>query len=140
MTFTFHRNDATFSAVSSTDVTNITNIATAWTTYNPTVTAQTGTFTSVSGAGWYQQIGKTVAITIKVTVTTSGTAANAVFADLPISAVVQSCGAGQEVVTNGAALAATFTSSRVSIVKYDNTTPPISSTSQLVVSGVYQSV
>jgi hypothetical protein len=151
MTNTFHRNDATFSQVgysdlsgtlpSSTVTISSTQItATAWTTYNPNITASSGSFTTVSGAGWYQQIGKTVAINIKVTVTTSGTASNGLSVDLPVSGLVPSMLLGREIAINGAALTGTISSSSVFILKYDNTTPPTSSGSVLIVSGVYQSV
>ena len=49
---------------------------TAWTTYTPSVTAGAGTFGSVSATGRYKQIGKTVFVSIDVTITTNGTANN----------------------------------------------------------------
>lgn len=56
---------------------------TAWSTYTPTVTATVGTFTTVSGAGRYKKIGKTVFWSVLVTVTTKGTAATGMTIDLP---------------------------------------------------------
>lgn len=58
----------------------------AWTAYTPTITSSAGTPTTVSGAGRYKQIGKTVFFSINVTVTTKGTAAGSMRATLPISA------------------------------------------------------
>jgi hypothetical protein len=140
MTFTFHRNDATFSAISSTDVSNITNIATAWTTYNPNITAASGAFTTVSGAGRYQQIGKTVAIFIQITVTSSGTAGGAVLADLPVNAVSNTILAGRENIVSGSMLQSILLSSSAKIFKYDNSLPAISAGAVLLVSGIYESV
>src|SRR6187551_965140 len=58
----------------------------AWSTYTPTITAGTGTFTTVSGAGRYKKIGRVVHLFILVTITTNGTAASWVQATLPVNA------------------------------------------------------
>jgi hypothetical protein len=56
----------------------------AWTTsFTPTVTAGSGTFTSVSATMAYKQIGKTFCWRALVTITTNGTAAGAVQITLP---------------------------------------------------------
>lgn len=59
---------------------------TAWTTYTPTVTAQTGTPTTVTATGRSKQIGKTIHAEMDVTVTTVGTAAAAMNVTLPLTA------------------------------------------------------
>lgn len=59
----------------------------AWTTYTPTVTAQTGTPTTTTATGRYKQIGKTLFLNVLVTITTVGTATGAVNASLPFTAV-----------------------------------------------------
>lgn len=59
---------------------------TAWTTYTPTVTAGTGTATTVSATGRYKQIGKTVIVQASVTVTSVGTAASNMQISVPITA------------------------------------------------------
>ena len=46
----------------------------AWTAFTPTITASSGTFTTVSGSGRYTRIGKTVTIYIEIVITTAGTA------------------------------------------------------------------
>lgn len=61
------------------------DLSPTWTVFTPTVTAFTGAFTTVSGAGRYQQIGKTVFVTLTVTITTNGTAAAYVVATLPVA-------------------------------------------------------
>jgi hypothetical protein len=55
----------------------------AWSTYSPAVTANSGSFTSVSAAGRYKDLGKTRFITVSVTVTTVGTAAASATIPLP---------------------------------------------------------
>jgi hypothetical protein len=57
----------------------------AWTSYTPTITAGAGTPTTVSATGRYKVFGKTVIVTIDVTVTTTGTAAGAIIATLPLN-------------------------------------------------------
>lgn len=55
----------------------------AWTAYTPTVTASTGTFTTVSATGRYCRIGKIVIVSVAVTITTNGTAAGSIVFTLP---------------------------------------------------------
>lgn len=56
-----------------------------WVSYTPTVTALSGTFTTVSATGAYSQIGKTIFVRFTVTITTNGTAGTAVVITLPAS-------------------------------------------------------
>jgi hypothetical protein len=56
------------------------------TTYTPTITANAGTFTSVSATGRYITIGKLVFISIQITITTNGTASGDIVATLPVAA------------------------------------------------------
>lgn len=65
----------------------------AWTSYTPTVTATTGTFTSVSATGAYKTIGRTMFIRFTVTITTIGTAAGRMLVTLP-SGSFAAAGAG----------------------------------------------
>lgn len=65
---------------------NTAALATDWTVYTPTVTAQTGTFTTVSATGRFKQIGKSVQFRVTVTITTNGTAADSVRVTLPSTA------------------------------------------------------
>lgn len=59
----------------------------AWSTYTPTITAQSGTFTSITSiTGRYKQIGKTVHVNLSFTITTVGTASGYVIASLPVAA------------------------------------------------------
>jgi hypothetical protein len=81
--------DATTSAGAvATTVTKINGVdqTTAWTTYTPTITSQTGTITTSSATGRYKQIGKTVFVEVDITVTTAGTGAGSLLATLPLTA------------------------------------------------------
>ena len=104
----------------------------AWTTWTPTITADTGTFTTVSGAGRYVQTGKTVTGTAVITITTNGTAAGAVKITPPISMsgnyiAGTSVGFGREGSVTGNALNVEYRSASVmGITKYDNTYPAAS--------------
>lgn len=55
----------------------------AWTTYTPTITSSVGTITTATGSGAFQQIGKTVFIRIRASITTNGTGSGTVIATLP---------------------------------------------------------
>jgi len=55
----------------------------AWTSFTPTITAVTGTFTTVSATGYWIQIGKIVHMSFIITITTNGTAAGGVIMTLP---------------------------------------------------------
>jgi roadblock/LC7 domain-containing protein len=59
----------------------------AWTIYTPTVTAGSGSFTTVTASGRYKRIGKLCCVQIDVNITTNGTAAASVIATLPFTAI-----------------------------------------------------
>lgn len=60
---------------------------TAWTTYTPTVTAGSGTFTTVSATGSSKTIGKTVFFHLAIIITTVGTASGQIIATLPVAPI-----------------------------------------------------
>jgi hypothetical protein len=60
--------------------------STAWTSYTPTITALSGTFTTVSAVGAWIRIGKVCVVRQSITITTNGTAAGYVAATLPFNA------------------------------------------------------
>ena len=69
----------------------------AWTTYTPTVSAQSGTYTSVTGTGRYIRVGKLCIVQNNIAITTNGTAAvqtiiTAPFTAANTSVVYQGCG------------------------------------------------
>lgn len=57
----------------------------AWTTYTPTVTAGSGTYTTMTIAGAYQRIGKTCIVRMYLQVDNKGTAAGVMNATLPFT-------------------------------------------------------
>jgi hypothetical protein len=79
---------------------------TAWTSYTPTVTASSGTFTTVSGTGQYQVIGKTCVVSMTIYITTVGTASGTLLATLPFTSAnrVQISGYGMENQNTGSML------------------------------------
>lgn len=56
---------------------------TVWTSYTPTLSAASGTFTTASATGRYKAVGKTLFLQINVAITTNGTAAGSVQVTLP---------------------------------------------------------
>ena len=58
----------------------------AWTTYTPTVTANSGTFTTVAALGRYCRIGKMVHCVIRISITDAGTASLPIVT-LPVAAI-----------------------------------------------------
>lgn len=60
---------------------------TAWTTYTPTVTAVSGTWTSGTASGAYKIIGKTVFLKLRYMNTTTGTATGGIIWSLPFTLV-----------------------------------------------------
>ena len=130
----YQRKDADLDAVA------VSGVAAAWTPYTPTVTAGSGTFTTVSATGRYLRIGKLMNIQIAVTITTNGTAAGAVQATLPATA---GAGvyvlAGRETVVAGKMLQGNIApgGTTVNIFNYDNSYSG-SNGAILIVSGSYE--
>jgi hypothetical protein len=94
----------------------------AWTTYTPTVTAQSGTFTTVSATGRYIRIGKLCIVNVSITVTNNGTAAVQTFATAPFAASSSQIysGCGRENAVQGWMLQSRITTdSTIRIGKYD---------------------
>jgi len=100
------------------------NIGGAWLAWTPTVTAETGTFTTASIVGVYSQIGKTILFKVTLTITTAGTALGAARFTLPVTACTNVyIGGGRENQATAYALQVFQVSSTVAgVVKYDGTT------------------
>lgn len=115
---------------------------TAWTSYSPTVTTGSGTFTTTSTEGHYKTLGKTVWFRAMLTITTNGTAAGLIQLTLPFTAAAHQfslCGA--ETATVGYALEVNIPSSGTTchIRRYDaDTTAYHANGVVLVVGGVYE--
>ncbi len=114
-----------------------------WTAYAPIVTALSGTFTSVSASGKYHTIGKTVFVSVSVTITTPGTG-NYPLVTLPVAPASPSGQylVGRETALNGAALIGQVdraASGKLFIQKYDANPPNVAGW-VLELSGAYESV
>lgn len=114
----------------------------AWTTYTPTITAATGTFTTVSATGRHKVVGKTVHVEISITDTTNGTAAGNVVATLPFAPlstntfVLAGFNGSSGVASMGNV--STAAGGTVNIFKYDGTFP-LATGQTLWLSGIYES-
>lgn len=95
-------------------------------TFTPTITAASGTFTTVSASGEYTKIGNRVLWFVKVTITTNGTAATYVIASgFPFTFGQAHIGNGREIAALGWQLqtAGNASGSAINILKWDNTYP-----------------
>lgn len=90
---------------------------TPWVAYTPTITANAGTFTTVSATGRYLQRGLIVHVHITITITTNGTAATAILATLPITTTANAGGMfiGKETALTGNAITGIVTPSSTSL-------------------------
>jgi hypothetical protein len=129
--------DQVLSKASNTDM-DFTWKGGAWTSYTPTITANTGSFTTVSGTGLYSQIGKVVFYTVQVTITTNGTAAGNIRFTLPLTAKTNDyVGTGRENAVTGVQLISSVNNTLGIIRKYDNSYPG-GTGYQIVVTGMYE--
>lgn len=100
----------------------------AYAAWTPTVSSASGTITTVSGAGRWIQIGKTVFYSAAITITTNGTGAGAVTFTLPATAQTSqggtAIGSGREGNVAGKTVVAVLSSATVAnIFNYDNSYP-----------------
>jgi hypothetical protein len=115
---------------------------TAYSSFTPSISASTGTFTSVAGSIRYKTIGKTVFLSVVITDTTNGTAAGSVTATLPIAPVANTLYqiSGYNNTTGVAVFGSINTSggAAITISKYDGTFP-LASGQSIILSGTYES-
>jgi hypothetical protein len=104
------------------------SIAEAATNYTPTISAATGTFTTVTGAAQYIRINKLCWVRFNISITTNGTAGTAVVLTLPFTGVTPygntALGVCRETSATGF-LSQVFQQSTttVAIINYDNSYP-----------------
>jgi hypothetical protein len=119
---------------------NFGNAVGAWPTFTPTITASSGTFTSVSGLGSFLVIGKVVMFICTITITTLGTAAGTVIMTLPFGTLKRpfAC-SGMDTGSSGKILEVwnAAGSSTLNIRNGDLTTACVSS-GILTISGTYE--
>jgi hypothetical protein len=112
-------------------------IGDAWTAWTPTVTAETGTFTSASASGQYISAGKLVIWRCVVTVTTVGTAANGLRFTLPVTCISSGTYIGNGRASGGTQAQVTAnTGTTAQAVRYDNAS--IIATGTHAFSGTYE--
>jgi hypothetical protein len=141
--------DAAIAANAAAIAANTTNIAAntasvtaheaAWTAYTPVITTNTGAFTTVSATGKYKVIGKTVFVSIVISIPTVGTGQYPI-ASLPFAAAASTYFLpGREGAVTGAMMNGFISpsASTVFVVKYDNNSPSVNGAS-ISVSGVYE--
>lgn len=107
-----------------------------WTSYTPSVTTSSGSFTTVSASGVYKRIGRTVFFSVVVHITTNGTAVGVTVANPINSNGVSASAYGRETAVGGKMLQAVINTTNTNIYNYDNTNPNVNG-SNLVVSGFY---
>lgn len=101
------QNDGTNNTVvDQTLFSDIAALDSAWTAYTPTISATSGSFTTVSGSGRYKQIGKTVWFKATATITTNGTASGTLLMSLPATAQAANAafGTGRDATAGGLCL------------------------------------
>jgi hypothetical protein len=86
----------------------------AYTSYTPTLSASSGSFTSASVAGNYKRIGKVCVTRFQVTITTNGTASGVILITMPFTSTGYATGTWREVQSIGNA-GQTFLSSSTQI-------------------------
>jgi hypothetical protein len=112
----------------------------AWTAYTPTVTAGSGTFTTVLATGRFLRIGKIVLVEVDITITTNGTAATSVVFTLPDSTTTAARTVlhGKEFTAGKSVVASAVSGSgTLAITNYDATYPGASG-NQIAVAGLYE--
>lgn len=127
----------------ATTINGVTLDNTAWTSFTPTMTATSGTLTTVTAAGFYKVIGKTCFLQMGVTITTNGTANGFLNFSLPFtsSSTCRCYVTGSERASTGKMCKGFIDPSTTiaSVSYYDNTYPGANGTS-IQVSGFYETV
>lgn len=114
---------------------------TAWTSYNPTVTAVAGSITSYTATGFYKQLGKTVRFRCQVTITNAGTSSSGNDITLPVTAkdANQPFAFGAENGITGKGLVVLPVSTTVMRVRFYDATFAGATSNAFVITGVYES-
>jgi len=110
-----------------------------WLTYTPTVVSTTGTITTLGTVvAKYQQINKTVTISLDIPITTNGTGAGIITATAPFTAASAAAFAGREDALTGLALSASIAVGSINILVTTATGAyPGANGYRLTVSGTY---
>lgn len=90
-------------------------------TYTPTITAASGTFTSVSATGTFRIDGHAIYIEIVINITTNGSAGIVVIATMPMTAIGDFMFVGRNANTGNMLQGLTQNSNTLGILNYNNT-------------------
>ncbi len=102
----------------------INSLQNTWDYWTPTVTPQTGIFTTLGTVvGRYKQIGITLFGHIDIGITTNGTAAGFIDFTLPLPSSIFQIGSGREINVVGTMLSITCGGSIATILTYNNLYP-----------------
>lgn len=114
---------------------------TAWTAYTPTLVCSVGTLTTTSASGRYKTIGKTVLISLDITLTNVGTCATSITATLAPGTTLASATTfnGQEIASTNKVLSGVGSTGQgiMQLSIYDGTLPIVNGY-RLVMSGEYE--
>lgn len=113
-----------------------------WTSFTPTITATTGTFTSVAASGKWKQFGKLIMVRYSVTITTIGSAAGRMLVPFPTGSDAGSPNSatvvGQNQTSHKTVSGVVFDStSSFSVTLYDGTFPGTTGET-IVLAGFYE--
>jgi hypothetical protein len=111
-----------------------------WTVYTPTLAAGSGILTTAAATGRFIQTGKTVNFSIRITITTNGTASTYLTATLPVAAFAASQVLSGYHETNTEVMSAVILSSAPSVVRIKNSAGeyPGANGAAFVISGAYE--
>ena len=123
----------------SSETTGLKWITPDWISWTPTVTSQSGTFTTVSAVGTYYQIGKTVFFNAIVTITNAGTAAGFIRVTLPSTPNSAYTGIAQNTNITGKSGAGQIATSDAAVYCSDSTNATLIATGAVInVTGMYR--
>jgi len=108
-------------------------------TGTPTVSAASGTFTTVSASGFYTKIGRTISFSMSIVITDAGTATGNITATLPFAATsINAIASGREIAATGSGCQGTIVSGfgNCFIQRYDNASI-IGTGRTVIVTGTY---
>lgn len=115
----------------------------AWTAYTPAITVTTGALTTYTASGRYLRWGSSVKVNIAISISTNGTGATALFADLPPNlpmSPIPTWGAvlvGRERFNTGKMLQGLCSGTSVQIAFYDGSYPGADG-ARIVLNGEYE--
>lgn len=121
--------DYGFLSALATEATGLKWNASGWTSYTPTISAQSGTITTASATGYWIRVGKMCVLWTSWSITTNGTGATSIKLTLPFTAVsghtASQMGAGREYDVTGKMLQLEIPDGQTYVAyrNYDNTYP-----------------